>query len=523
MARRKIKSGIGSASQLTQGYIAVNDEPPQLRDVDLSCNSFSNETIFSKEKALENELSHIDTPVIDALENYLHNASVPLHIPGHARGEGVFPRFRDLVGERVINLDTTDEFDNLGTLHPATGPIEKSQELFASLYGASKTFFLVNGSTVGNLAIALTVTKENKKVIVSRNCHRSVVSGLTMSGASPIWVMPERLEEWGVYGHISPCEVKRLLDQNPDVTAVWITNPTYEGISSDIKSIAAICKERDIYFIVDEAHGCLWKFHEKLPYSALDCGADAVVHSIHKTGGSFSQSSVLHLGKNSKISQEDLESNLKMMHTTSPSYLLLASIDAARAYLSSDYGMNNVNNAINNALRVRERLENIPKVKCLNSCDGINLDPTKIYITIEGLSGKRLESILEFNYKIEVEAATDNGILALSNIGNTNKELDYFTECIISIAEGDYHDLSYLEKTKYMPFHTPETVFTPRQAFIRQKEKVTVEDAIGRISAEVIAICPPGIPVLIPGERIKEEHLPFLTMINTINVLKEYQ
>ena len=165
MARRKIKSGVGSASQLNQRYIAVTDEPPPYREVDLTCNSFSNETVFSQEKTLETELNKIDTPIIDALENFLHNASVPLHIPGHARGEGVLPKFRDLLGERIINLDTTDEFDNLGTLHPATGPIQKSQELFASLYGASKTFFLVNGSTVGNLAIALTVTKENKKAL----------------------------------------------------------------------------------------------------------------------------------------------------------------------------------------------------------------------------------------------------------------------------------------------------------------------------------------------------------------------
>ncbi|MEI7474837.1 MAG: aminotransferase class V-fold PLP-dependent enzyme [bacterium] len=522
MARRRNKSGVGSASQLIQRYIAVSEEPYQKREVDLTVNSFNNESVFAARYEINNELNSIPTPIIDAFENYLHNASVPLHIPGHARGEGVFPKFRDLVGDKIVCLDTTDEFDGLGTLHPATGPIEKGQELFAQLYGASKSFFLVNGSTVGNLALALTITQENKKVIVSRNCHRSVVSGLTMSGANPIWIMPELLEDWGVYGHISPREVKRLLDENPDVTAVWITNPTYEGIASDIKSIAAICKERDIYFIVDEAHGCLWKFHDQLPFSALDCGADAVVHSIHKTGGSFSQSSVLHLGKNSKINSEALESNLKMMHSTSPSYMLLASLDSARAYLSSSYGMNKVNDAVNNALKVRERLSNVPRVKCLNSTENINIDPTKIYITIEGLSGKRLESILEFEYQIEVEAATDNGILALSNIGNTEKELDYFTECIIKIAQNNYHDLSYLENTKYMPFHTPETVYTPRQAFTKQKEKIAVDYSIGRISAEVIALCPPGIPVLIPGERITEEHLPYLTMINGINVLKEH-
>lgn len=520
MARKRNKSGVGTASQLIQGHLASSEDNVFDSQSKVKLSSYSSSEYYNTNIDYNNELKSIPTPILDAWENYLNNASVPLHIPGHARGEGVFPKFRELVGERLINLDTTDEFDNLGTLHPATGPIAKSQELFSELFKSYKAFFLINGSTVGNLALALTVTKENQKVLVSRNCHRSVVSGITMSGANPIWIMPEKLQEWGVWGGVSPSNIKRLLDENPEVSTVWITNPTYEGVVSDIKSIAAICKEKDVTFIVDEAHGCLWRFHDDLPYSALDCGADAVVHSIHKTGGSFSQSSVMHVGKNSKINAEELEANLKMLHSTSPSYLLLASLDSARAYLSSNYGLNQINKAVKNAYMVRERLSNIPRVKCLNPNEQINIDPTKIYITVEGLSGKRLESILEFEYHIEVEAATDEGILALSNIGNTERELEYFAECIIKIAQNNYHDLTYLDKTKYMPFHTPETIYTPRQAFLKAKEKVSIKESVGRISAEVIAICPPGIPVVVPGEMITEDHLPFMTMLDGINVLK---
>ncbi|MCK7514884.1 MAG: hypothetical protein MZV70_70025 [Desulfobacterales bacterium] len=156
-----------------------------------------------------------------------------------------------------------------------------------------------------------------------------------------------------------------------------------------------------------------------MPASALSCGADAVVHSLHKTGGSFSQSSMLHLGEKSKINSTELEANLMMLQSTSPSYLLLASLDAARAYLSSDYGLSRLNNAIDRANFIRESLNSLPGVKCLSAQDGLNIDATKLYIMIEGLSGKRLESILEIEYNIEVEAGTDTGILALSNIGNT--------------------------------------------------------------------------------------------------------
>ncbi|OGI22719.1 MAG: hypothetical protein A2287_02850 [Candidatus Melainabacteria bacterium RIFOXYA12_FULL_32_12] len=520
------RQDIYSASKVIQGYLAPSDDSIKMdaaKRVKLNDELLDN-CIYIADNAEEIELSElntIDTPIVDALQNYLNNPSVPLHIPGHARGEGVLPKFKELVGQRVINLDTTDEFDNLGTLYPADGPIEKAQELAAKAFGASKSFFLINGSSVGNLALALTVTKENKKVIIGRNCHRSVISGITLTGAEPVWVAPERLDDWGIWGPVNPEEIERLLDENPDVGIVWITNPTYEGIVSDTAAISAICKKRNVILIIDEAHGCLWKFNDELPTSALEIGADAVVHSLHKTGGSFSQSSILHLGKNSKINAEEVEANLRMLQSTSPSYMLLASLDAARAYLTSKYGQNRLNKAVENANLIREGLISLPRVKCLSVKDGYNIDPTKIYLTIDGLSGKRLESILEIEYHIEVEAATDNGILALSNVGNTEKELEYFWECIKSIVNSNYSDITYLDKAKYMPFLTPEIVCTPRKAYIAPKEKISPKKAVGKISAEVIAECPPGIPVLVPGERITTEHIPYLTKYETIWVKKD--
>lgn len=521
MAKNRSRYVAGATSKVIQRYIAPPADDTQVR---LNGDLFSS-NLYLIEDAHENvssDLNKIETPILDALEHYLNNPTVALHIPGHTKGKAVHPKFKDLIGERAISLDTTDEFDNLGTLHPEYGPIERSQELTAQLFGATKSFFLLNGSTVGNLALALTVTKENEKVIISRNCHKSIISGLVLTGAIPVWAIHDRHEKWGVWGGVNPKEIERLLDENPDAKVVWITNPTYEGVVSDIESISEICKARKVKLLVDEAHGCLWKFNKKLPKPALECGADAVVHSMHKTAGSFSQSSVLHINKNSKINYSELEANLRMLHTTSPSYTLLASIDAARAVLSSKCGIKNIDKAINNANLIREKLKDINGVKCLSPDENVSIDPTKIYIMIEGLSGKRLESILEIEHNIEVESSTDNGILALSNIGNSKEELEYFAECIISIAKSNYSDITYLEKTKYMPFHTPETVCTPRKAFIGGKEQIApTNKCIGRISAEVIAECPPGISILVPGEKIKAEHLPYLTRRNKIWVTKD--
>ena len=480
----------------------------------------ANQAISSSQKS--GSAKKAETPILDALRNSLENPSVPLHIPGHAGGKGILPEFKELFGEKVATLDATDEFGGIGKLHPADGAIALAQDLMAELFGAEKSFFLINGSSVGNLALAMTAAKENQKIIVGRNCHRSVISGLTFSGGNPAWVVPQWLEEWGVWGQVTSDSIEKLLDENPEAAAVWLTNPTYEGVISDMEGIASLCKSINVPLIVDEAHGCLWKFNDKFPKSALECGADAVVHSLHKTGGSFSQSSVLHVGKDSKINPEELEANLRMLQSTSPSCTLLASLDAARAYLSTEDGLHRVDEAIKNAEAVRKMLGQIDNVHCLSANQHINIDPTKIYLTIDGFSGRRLQSILEIEYNIEIETATDEGILALSNIGNSSEELYYFCECIKKISQKDYLDISHLEKTKFIPLHIPEMVCKPRKAYISAKEQVIPEESIGRISTEIIAFCPPGIPVLIPGEKITEDHLPYLINRQSVQVVKTY-
>lgn len=462
----------------------------------------------------------INAPILNALKNYKNDPMAGFHIPGHNRGAGVFGCFKDLVGTRVFELDTTDEFDNLGTLHPASGAIKEAMELAAQQFGAKRTFFLTGGSTIGNLALALGCTKSKDEILIGRNCHRSVLTGVIISGANPNWVIPKKLEDWAIFGSVDPKQIEEKLSKNPRISLVWVTNPTYEGIISDVAEIARICHAHNVPLIVDEAHGCLWQFSNELPTSAIHLGADAVVHSLHKTGGSMVQSSMLHISKNSMLDEERIEKALRMLHSTTPSVLLLASLDCARANLASTQGKEQIKNALENARHFRSELQNVPNVSILGNEVGVNFDSTKIFLKVKGLSGVRLEKILEEEFKIEIESASDEGLLVLSNIGNSKEEFDYLINSVKTIAARDYERSQNEPEIKYTPLVDPKIVMTPRSAFFVSKENVKKADAIGRICAQVVALCPPGISVLLPGEIISEEHLPYLSDYDEIEVVK---
>ncbi len=474
-------------------------------------------------KPIPNKSDDFETnaPIVEALKTSVEYPTYQFHIPGHTKGQGVYPEFKKLIGQKALAIDTTDEFDKLGTLNPATGPIHEAEILAAKAFDAKKTFFLLNGSTVGNLAIAMGLTKKGQKIITNRNCHRSVLTGLIISGADPLWLVPKRLDEWGIWGSVIPEDVEKLLQNNRDVGLVWITNPTYEGVVSDVESISKICKKYNVPLVVDEAHGCLWNFNKNLPPTSLKLGADVVVHSLHKTGGSMSQSSMLHIGENSELDVDKIEKALKLLHTTSPSLLLLASLDAARANLESAKGKKQIANAISNAKYLRKRIDNIPSIHQLKSDDGYHVDVTKIFIKSDEISGKKLESILELDFQIEVESASDIGLLLLSNIGNKRSDFVYLADCLEKISRKEYSNIGYLENKKHMPMLTPIIKMSCREAYFSDKETVRREDSIGRISGEIIAECPPGIAILVPGELITEEHLPYLEDYEYVEVLKD--
>ena len=301
---------------------------------------------------------------------------------------------------------------------------------------------------------------------------------------------------------------------------MWLTNPTYEGVVSDVKSISEICKKYDVPLVVDEAHGCLWCFNKDLPTSSLELGADAVVHSLHKTGGSMSQSSMLHIGENSKLDVEKIEKALKLLHTTSPSLLLLASLDASRAHLESSAGKKQIEKAIKNAKYLRKRIDKIEGIHQLKPAKGYQIDVTKIFIKADGLSGTKLESILEHDFQIEVESASDTGLLLLSNIGNKRSDFAYLANCLEKISKKEHSKKGFVEIKKHMPMLTPVIKMNIRDAYFSQKETILKENSVGRISGEIIAECPPGISILVPGELITQEHLAYLEDYDKLEVLK---
>ena len=462
----------------------------------------------------------IEAPLVSALEESLLNPPLQFHIPGHTKGAGLLERFKKIL-EKGALIDNTDEFNSFGTLHPATGPVKKAQELMAQALNARNSYFLLNGSSIGNFAIALTCLKPNTKVLIGRNCHRSVITGLIMTGANPVWINPQKHEEWSIWGEVSPHSVENHLKNDPEISMVWITCPTYEGVVSDIKAIADVCKKYNVYFAVDEAHGALWNFSDRMPTSALQLGADVVVHSMHKTGGSFSQSSILSLSHGSKIESAVMENNLRLLHTTSPSVTLLTSLDAARAYLQSEEGQEGINKAIDFAAYMKKSLKNFPRVLVLTEQDGFKLDPARVYLMIKGLHGRRIENILKTDYNIEIEASTDNGILIMSNIGSNFDDVQLLINALKDIASKNYSDISYLEDYKFMPLLNPIITMSPKEAFYKGFEVVETEKAVGRISADLIAECPPGIFIVAPGELVTEAHLPYLVNYKTLKVVKE--
>lgn len=350
--------------------------------------------------------------------------------PSHS-GKG-FGEFAKLVGQKIFQYDFS-EVDGFDNIRNPEGIFKKSQEKAAQIYDAQTSFYLYNGSTSGILALMLATLNEDDKVLIPRNCHISVLNGLILSKAEGVFLEPEYDTDFGVAKAIEPRMIKQKLDKNQDIKVAIITNPTYEGNVSDIKAIAQICQERDVILIVDEAHGALWNFSEKLPTPAIKLGADATVQSLHKTAGALTQSSILHVAKDSKINPQKVQKTLNLINSTSPSYLLLASIENSIDFLNSQKGQKKLDRTIENILKTREKLSKIHNVEILK-----NEDFTKIFIKINGLNGYELsEKLSELN--IEDELANDNGVMLLCGIGTTEKKLNTLIKAIEKISKTIHH------------------------------------------------------------------------------------
>jgi arginine decarboxylase len=455
--------------------------------------------------------------IIDALKKFIEDKPLIFTTPGHSQRQGMFLEAEDLLGENCFKADLS-EVSGLDNLQNPSGIILRSQKWASEIYGSKSSFYLINGSSSGIVALMLAAVEPGEKVLIARNAHKSVINALVLSGAIPVWANTDWLDDWNIPAQINPENIRLHLEHNPEIKSVWITSPTYEGIVSDIKAIADICHEKNVLLIVDEAHGALWNFNGSFPLPAIKLGADASVQSLHKTASSLTQGAILHLGKNSRIDSQKVQQCLNLINTTSPSYLLLASIEASIEYLDSRKGQKNLDNLLENIDDFYKKLSKTDKISFLQESYNYKTDSTKLLFGIDGLSGYCLADILENRFNIEVEMDNNKGVLALTGIGTSKEKLDKLAEAVIKIVTEDFSDTeTFTSDNKSLI--KPEMILSPREAFYRNSKLVNTGESVGKIAKKTITPYPPGIPVLIAGERIKAEHLYFLKNYKKIDII----
>lgn len=418
--------------------------------------------------------------------------------PSHAQGNFVAPSAKKLLGEKFFKCDFS-EIEGFDNLRAPEGILEKLIKELTRIYKSKKTFLLTNGSTSGIIAIINAILKENDKVLVARNCHISVYNGLVISGACPVWFMPEYDKDWGIFKGINAQEIENQLKKNTDIKALILTSPTYEGLFSDIEGISKVCKKFNVKLIVDEAHGALLNFGDFKVKPSIQIGADASVQSLHKTAGAPNPCALLHLASDSQIESEKVQESLNLINTTSPSYPLMLAIEAVAGYLDSVSGKKHVKTLQKN-------------IELLKAATNANIafyeefnDPTKLLVKIQNLSGIEASNILNNKFKIEEEFSNAQSMLFITGIGTDGAKLKKLKDAL-NLLKPD----KSLENPSIIDCELPEQKLTPRQAYYKEQETLELESAAGRISAEVVVNYPPGIPVLIPGEVITKEAIAVL-------------
>ncbi|WP_100333766.1 aminotransferase class I/II-fold pyridoxal phosphate-dependent enzyme [Bacillus alkalisoli] len=456
-----------------------------------------------------------DTPLFTGLLKHAKKNPVQFHIPGHKKGAGMDPEFREFIGDNAFSIDLIN-IGPLDDLHQPKGIIKDAQDLAAKAFGADHTFFSVQGTSGAIMTMVMAVCGPGEKIIVPRNVHKSVMSAIVFSGAVPIFIHPEIDRELGISHGITAEAVERALNQHPDAKGVLVINPTYFGVSADLSKIVEIAHSFEVPVLVDEAHGVHIHFHEELPLSAMQAGADMAATSVHKLGGSMTQSSVLNV-REGLVNVHRIQGILSMLTTTSTSYLLLSSLDVARKRLATQ-GHDLIGKAIDLANKTRESLNNIPELYCvgeeiLDQKAAFDYDPTKLIISIKklGITGYDVEKWLREKYNIEVELSDLYNILCIITPGDTEKETNLLVKALQELAtENLINNTEYNLDAKVLLPDIPVLALAPREAFYSETEVVPFEKSAGRIIAEFVMVYPPGIPIFTPGEIISEDNLAYI-------------
>ncbi|PFH89556.1 aminotransferase class I/II-fold pyridoxal phosphate-dependent enzyme [Bacillus sp. AFS088145] len=458
-------------------------------------------------------MKQIETPLFSSLLEHAKKNPIQFHIPGHKKGNGMDPTFREFIGDNALSIDLIN-IAPLDDLHHPKGKIKQAQDLAAKAFDADHTFFSVQGTSGAIMTMVMSVCGPGDKIIVPRNVHKSVLSAIIFSGATPIFVHPEIDSELGISHGITTNAVKEAILNNPDAKAVLVINPTYFGFVADLKSIVELAHSHGLAVLVDEAHGVHIHFHNELPISAMQAGADMAATSVHKLGGSMTQSSILNV-REGIVNVHRVQSVLSMLTTTSTSYLLLASLDVARKRLAT-VGEELLTNTIRLANNARNKINSINGLYCpgydlVGKEATFNFDPTKILISVKklGITGHDVEVWLRERFNIEVEMSDLYNVLCILTPGDSEEDIQQLIHALeVLVTE---FDISEHNTNLNVEIPTiPNLAVSPRDAFYSETESVPLEDSVGRIIAEFVMVYPPGIPIFLPGEEITLENLVYI-------------
>jgi arginine/lysine/ornithine decarboxylase len=463
-------------------------------------------------------LNQNQTPLIDALKACTTRSHAPFYTPGHKHGAGISPLLTDLIGKDVFRADLTElaELDNLFTPQSV---ILAAQELAAEAFGAEKTWFLVNGSTCGIEAAILATCRMGEKIILPRNVHSSVISGLILSGAIPIFINPVYNSDLDIAYSITPEALKAALVQHPDTKAVLIVYPTYNGICGNLPAFVHLTHQYNIPLIVDEAHGAHFHFHSQLPISALTAGADLTVQSIHKTLGAMTQASMLHF-QGKRIDIDRVNKALQLVQSTSPSFILLASLDAARQQMAI-HGEKLISQTLELAEEARIKINQIPGLSTplINSKKSpgfMDLDQTRLTVNVSKIkfTGFASEEILDKKFHVTPEFSSWQNLTFIISLGNTKTDIQKLIQGLNNLT----HVIPLTSECQPCNNINDAIIasimsISPREAFFANSEAIPLAETEERICAEIICPYPPGIPVLMPGEIITKSALEYLQEI----------
>ncbi len=448
------------------------------------------------------------TPLHEALEKHRLERMAHFDVPGHKGGRGN-KELKYFLGEQTLKLDVNSmkPLDNL--CHPVS-VIKEAQQLAAQAFGAKEAFFIVNGTTAAVQAMIMSTCKSGEKVIMPRNVHRSAINALVVCGAVPVYVNPGINKQLGIPLGMSVKDVEQAIIENPDAKAVMVNNPTYYGICSDLRKIVEMAHAHGMRVLVDEAHGTHFYFGEHMPVSAMQAGADMAAISMHKTGGSLTQSSLLLCGEN--VNTDYVRQVINLTQTTSGSYLLMSSLDIARKNLSL-HGKEMFQKTVDFAEYAREEINKLGGYYAfaqeLEDGDTVYaFDPTKLSVHTRdiGLAGIEVYDLLRDDYGIQIEFGDIGNILAIISSGDRNLEIERLISALSEIKRLHSKDVTGMFDHEYI---NPKVVMPPQTAFYAEKRTLPIMESAGEVCAEFVMCYPPGIPILAPGELITEEILKY--------------